>query len=425
MCFVSGKTCKIGSVSNTCSPHCGSLCNIISVIFARDSTVHVHVISKHFHRRFDCTRSVVDVYRRNRMGPAIEPCGTPLATFVQVMELDAWIILRQLIVRCRLGQSMKLLDSWGYMSRKQLQNLKRCRSKLALVSAVGQIAEENDIGLQQVMELELLYVQLFSKQKTWRAFKLTGPQNLMAEPINQERLRADLQNKLSLFFKSMVVVREIQRAFWIQISIQEKSSKAKLRRYTVHAVFYPLSAHIFLTFAKSSAQDHLLQVLHLALNYRNIEMVVLGGHCLESLSRIVSNEANMCGLQNPSLAMMSKHNIEAETDPRITDENKKDKERTMALTHQSFGNQPQPVLEELVFTLDTRFHGLITIPAMKESTDVFSTKVRFQSKNVLEAVKSLGIHGLAKTPLPYTLRMVPQLGRNSFRISERKKKLQE
>ena len=31
--------------------------------------------------------------------------------------------------------------------------------------------------------------------------------DLMAEPINQERLRADLQNKLALFFKSVSLPR--------------------------------------------------------------------------------------------------------------------------------------------------------------------------------------------------------------------------
>uniref|UniRef100_UPI0035900407 centromere protein N isoform X4 n=1 Tax=Myxine glutinosa TaxID=7769 RepID=UPI0035900407 len=277
---------------------------------------------------------------------------------MEVMQPTAWMILRQLIIRCKIGQSMKLLESWGYFSHNELQRLKQCRSKMALVSAVRPIAEENDIALQQVMELELLYVQLFSKQKNWRAFKLTDPENLRAEPIDQERLRADLQIKLSLFFKSMVAVRVIQNAFWIQISIQEWSRKAKLQRCTVQAVFYPLSAHIFLTFAKPSIQDHLLQVLHLALKYRRIEVVSLSGHCLESLSDIVSNKANMYGLQNPILAITSKHNTEAERDPWIIDENKKDKERAMALTCQSFGTQPQPVLEELAFTVWDIHHCL-------------------------------------------------------------------
>uniref|UniRef100_UPI00358F728C centromere protein N isoform X3 n=1 Tax=Myxine glutinosa TaxID=7769 RepID=UPI00358F728C len=328
---------------------------------------------------------------------------------MEVMQPTAWMILRQLIIRCKIGQSMKLLESWGYFSHNELQRLKQCRSKMALVSAVRPIAEENDIALQQVMELELLYVQLFSKQKNWRAFKLTDPENLRAEPIDQERLRADLQIKLSLFFKS--------------ISIQEWSRKAKLQRCTVQAVFYPLSAHIFLTFAKPSIQDHLLQVLHLALKYRRIEVVSLSGHCLESLSDIVSNKANMYGLQNPILAITSKHNTEAERDPWIIDENKKDKERAMALTCQSFGTQPQPVLEELAFTMATRFRGLITVPEMKESTDIFAMKVLFQNKNVLEAINRLAPLGLGHPPLPYILRSVPHNGRNHFHVSDRKRKL--
>ncbi|XP_078463020.1 centromere protein N isoform X2 [Lampetra planeri] len=296
--------------------------------------------------------------------------------------MEPWVLLRHAMYRLRQAECLSVLEAWGVFSGSQMQALGRVTrgGKGNFISAAVRFCKEKNVELKKVAELSLLSLQKTPNKKQWTVFQLLNPQEA-DKCFDAGDLEYELQENISAYFENC--------------------------------------HHMFIADLKASYNDYIIQALQATLNYSEVQVVPLKGRNLESLAQIILRRTNEGYRPNKLAQETSVQEKVAPLDPRSCDENLREKQRTMALTRQAFGDAPQPMLESLSYAMDTRFRGYKVVPQMEGHTEHFRMKVKLESKNVLEAVKSLAPLGLAAAPLPGLLTMVPQRGRNFFKVMER------
>ncbi|XP_078725010.1 centromere protein N isoform X2 [Lampetra fluviatilis] len=300
--------------------------------------------------------------------------------------MEPWVLLRHAMYRLRQAECLSVLEAWGVFSGSQMQALGRVTrgGKGNFISAAVRFCKEKNVELKKVAELSLLSLQKTPNKKQWTVFQLLNPQEA-DKCFDAGDLEYELQENISAYFENVVAVIVREDAVWIQVILMEGARSTVSMGQMANIVFYPQCHHMFIADLKASYNDYIIQ-----------------GYRPNKLAQETSVQEKVAPL-----------------DPRSCDENLREKQRTMALTRQAFGDAPQPMLESLSYAMDTRFRGYKVVPQMEGHTEHFRMKVKLESKNVLEAVKSLAPLGLAAAPLPGLLTMVPQRGRNFFKVMER------
>lgn len=334
--------------------------------------------------------------------------------------MEPWVLLRHAMYRLRQAECLSVLEAWDVFSGSQMQVLGRVTrgGKGNLISAAVRFCKEKNVELKKVAELSLLSLQKTPNKKQWTVFQLLNPQEA-DKCFDAGDLEYELQENISAYFENVVAVIVREDAVWIQVILMEGARSTVSMGQMANIVFYPQCHHMFIADLKASYNDYIIQALQATLNYSEAQVVPLKGRNLESLAQIILRRTNEGYRPNKLAQETSVQEKVAPLDPRTCDENLREKQRTMALTRQAFGDAPQPMLESLSYAMDTRFRGYKVVPQMEGHTEHFRMKVKLESKNVLEAVKSLAPLGLAAAPLPGLLTMVPQRGRNFFKVMER------
>jgi len=115
--------------------------------------------------------------------------------------------------------------------------------------------------------------------------------------------------------------------------------------------------------------------------------------------------------QNP-LDKAKKFNKRALEEPSIAEDRATRQRLENDITDQ-FGNHVQPAIEKVNFTVSGKF-GSGEYEVEKE----FSCKVTFEGPNVLEGLRSLVSHGIAKLPYPPFLADLHSSARNKFVLED-------
>jgi hypothetical protein len=75
----------------------------------------------------------------------------------------------------------------------------------------------------------------------------------------------------------------------------------------------------------------------------------------------------------------------------------------------------------LIFQLDTKFRGAKHAPRMRERTDPFRCRVKFEGKSVLEGIRGLADNGILDPKMPSHLRNLHSMGRNEITLAEKER----
>ncbi|XP_048726541.1 centromere protein N isoform X1 [Caretta caretta] len=270
--------------------------------------------------------------------------------------------IRRTVLKIPRHEIMEMLTMWDFLSKTQLQTINVHQIKERISQEVVQLCEENSASIKQAAILDMIYNHTYRNKKIWTVYQMTKAVGEETDAFNL----ADFKYKF------------------------KRSLQSALKNALVHAS-----------------------------NYHDIHEMELRSRCLDSLKDIVFKRYSQT-FQTYHPRPLQESNVAPEkVDPRIIQENKREKERIQSVNQEVFGEGLQPKIEFAQYKLETMFKGEPEMDILTEK-EPFRCIVKFSSPHLLEALKSLAPAGMADAPLSPLLTCIPQKARNYFKIKERK-----
>ncbi|XP_043351189.1 centromere protein N isoform X4 [Dermochelys coriacea] len=282
--------------------------------------------------------------------------------------------IRRTVLKIPRHEIMEMLTMWDFLSKTQLQTINVHQIKERISQEVVQLCEENSASIKQAAILDMIYNHAYRNKKIWTVYQMTK--------AAEEEEGSDAFNLADFKYKF------------------KRSLRSALKNALVHAS-----------------------------NYHDIHEMELRSRCLDSLKDIVFKRYSQVShfssfysktFQTYHPRPLQERNVAPEkVDPRIIQENKREKERIQSVNQEVFGEGLQPKIEFAQYKLETMFKGEPEMDILTEK-EPFRCVVKFSSPHLLEALKSLAPAGMADAPLSPLLTCIPQKARNYFKIKERK-----
>ncbi|KFP73424.1 Centromere protein N [Acanthisitta chloris] len=308
-----------------------------------------------------------------------------------------------------------VLQKWGFLSEAQLQTLNVCQTKDHVAQDVVQLCEAN---IQQAAVLDIIYTHVYQNKRRWSVYRMkkTGEE---VEYFGLTDFKKKFKSRIWSALKNVTITfREYEdNAIWIRVAWGTPHTKPNQYKPT-YVVYHSQTPYVFISASLLRGNLPLLyQALIVASNYHEIHEMELRGHSLDSLKDIVfkrySQHFQTC---SPTLVQST---VEPESDLRIVQENRSEKERIQRLTQEAFGDGPQPKLEFAQYKLETMFKSDPEMNVLNKK-EPFRCLVKFSSPHLLESLKYLAAAGMADAPLSPLLTSITHKARNYFKVREKK-----
>ncbi|NXP12178.1 CENPN protein, partial [Thinocorus orbignyianus] len=327
--------------------------------------------------------------------------------------------IRRTVLKIPRDEIKAMLQKWGFLSEEQLETVNFHQIKDNISQDVVQLCEENSADIKQAAVLDMIYNHIYSNKRTWSVYQMSkrGEDTEVFDLTDfkkkfKRRLRSDLKN-VTINFKEYE-----DNAIWIRIAWGTPYKKPNQYK-TSYVVYHSQTPYVFISASVLKSNMPLLcQALVVASNYHDIREMELRSHSLNSLKDIVFKKYSQ-NFQSYYPRPLQERNVAPETDLRIVEENRSEKERIQRLTREAFGDGPQPKLEFAQYKLETMFKSDPTMDVL-DKKEPFRCLVKFSSPHLLESLKSLAPMGMADAPLSPLLTCIPQKARNYFKIREKK-----
>uniref|UniRef100_A0A0B6ZYE3 Centromere protein N n=1 Tax=Arion vulgaris TaxID=1028688 RepID=A0A0B6ZYE3_9EUPU len=345
------------------------------------------------------------------------------------MNLHYEIIL-SVLSRCKVSSIRETLRQWGRLSSAHLNDDELFRgTKRQIADNIIQLLKENALTNDIVGDLELVYMQLHSRLKTWVVYKLKGSDACLN--LDPRMMRSKVLHSLQLKWSNGQVLGNIRLfagAVWLRINlgqslIRGQSKKLYNHSNSVFVITFHESPYIIMNKMNVRLLKVVKEAIIDALNAESLKDIQLSGHHVSSLADIVLNKDNKIliskyrdkeEMENPLIVRQDRKRkilddsfLDTET---MVDENREEKRTRKAIIEKNFGTESQHVLEKLEYKFSVKFYG-------KPASDVMcKSSVEIKGKSVLDGLCELAAKGLVKIPLPKHLSNVTSSARSSFTI---------
>ncbi|XP_049662606.1 centromere protein N isoform X2 [Accipiter gentilis] len=327
--------------------------------------------------------------------------------------------IRRTVLKIPRDEIKTMLQKWGLLSETQLQTINFRQIKENISQEVVQLCEENSADIKQAAVLDIIYNHVYPNKRVWSVYQMkkTGEETEFFDLTDfkkkfKRRLRSALKNVTINF-------REYEdNAIWIRIAWGTPYTKPNQYKPS-YVVYHSQTPYVFISASVLKSNLPLLcQALVLASNYHDIREMELRSHSLNSLKDIVFKRYSQ-NFQTYYPTPLQERNVAPESDLRIIEEDKNEKERIERVNREVFGDGPQPKLEFAQYKLETMFKSDPQMDVL-DKKEPFRCLVKFSSPHLLESLKSLAPAGMADAPISPLLTCIPQKARNYFKIRERK-----
>ncbi|NXG91107.1 CENPN protein, partial [Stercorarius parasiticus] len=327
--------------------------------------------------------------------------------------------IRRTVLKIPRDEIKMMLQKWGFLSEAQLETVNFRQMKDNVSQDVVQLCEENSADIKQAAVLDIIYNNIYPNKRIWSVYQMnkTGEETEFFDLTDfkkkfKRRLRSALKNVTINF-------REYEdNAIWIRIAWGTPYTKPNQYK-TSYVVYHSQTPYVFISASVLRSNLPLLcQALVIASNYHDIREMELRSHSLNSLKDIVFKRYSQ-NFQTYYPRPLPERNVAPETDLRIIQENRNEKERIQRLNREVFGDGPQPKIEFAQYKLETMFKSDPKMDVL-DKKEPFRCLVKFSSPHLLESLKSLAPAGMADAPLSQLLTCIPQKARNYFKIREKK-----
>ncbi|NXL34516.1 CENPN protein, partial [Glaucidium brasilianum] len=327
--------------------------------------------------------------------------------------------IRRTVLKIPRDEIRTMLQQWGFLSEAQLQTINFCQIKENISQHVVQLCEENAARIKQAAVLDIIYNHIYSNKRLWSVYQMnkTGEETDFFDLTDfkkkfKRRLRSALTNVTINF-------REYEdNAIWIRIAWGTPYTKPNQYK-TSYVVYHSQTPYVFISVSVLKSNLPLLcQALVAASNSHDIREMELRSHSLNSLKDIVFKRYSQ-NFQSYYPKPLQETNVAPESDLRIIQENKNEKERIKIINSEVFGDGPQPKLEFAQYKLETMFKSDPQMNVL-DRKEPFRCLVKFSSPHLLESLKSLAPAGIADAPVSPLLTCIPHKARNYFKIKDKK-----
>ncbi|KFO76242.1 centromere protein N [Cuculus canorus] len=327
--------------------------------------------------------------------------------------------IRRTILKIPREEIKTMLQKWGFLSEAQLQTINFHQIKDNISQEVVQLCEENCANIKQAAVLDVIYNHIYPNKRMWSVYQMrkTGEETEFFD-------LTDFKKKFKKFLRSAlnnvtINFREYEdNAIWIRVAWGTPYTKPNQYK-TSYVVYHSQTPYVFVSASMLRSNLPLLcQALIFASNYHDIREMELRSHCLNSLKDIVFKRYSQ-NFQTYCPRPLQERSVAPETDLRIIQQNRSEKERIQRLNQELFGDGPLPKLEFAQYKLETVFKSDPKMGVL-DKKEPFRCLVKFSSPHLLESLRSLAPAGMADAPLSPLLTCIPQKARNYFKIRERK-----
>ncbi|XP_074695396.1 centromere protein N [Strix aluco] len=327
--------------------------------------------------------------------------------------------IRRTVLKIPRDEIKTVLQKWGFLSEAQLQTINFCQIKENISQDVVQLCEENSAGIKQAAVLDIIYNHIYSNKRVWSVYQMnkTGEEMDFFDLTDfKKKFKRRLQSALT---NVTINFREYEdNAIWIRIAWGTPYTKPNQYK-TSYVVYHSQTPYVFISVSVLKSNLPLLcQALVAASNYHDIHEMELRSHSLNSLKDIVFKRYSQ-NFQSYYPRPIQERNVVPESDSRINQENRNEKERIQRVNSEVFGDGPQPKLEFAQYKLETMFKSDPQMNVLNKK-EPFRCLVKFSSPHLLESLKSLAPLGMADAPLSPLLTCIPHKARNYFKIKEKK-----
>ncbi|XP_038224798.2 centromere protein N isoform X3 [Dermochelys coriacea] len=329
--------------------------------------------------------------------------------------------IRRTVLKIPRHEIMEMLTMWDFLSKTQLQTINVHQIKERISQEVVQLCEENSASIKQAAILDMIYNHAYRNKKIWTVYQMTkaAEEEEGSDAFNLADFKYKFKRSLRSALKNVTInFRDYEdNAIWIRIAWGTQYTKPNQYKAT-YVVYHSQTPYVFISSLRIRI-PLLCQALVHASNYHDIHEMELRSRCLDSLKDIVFKRYSQT-FQTYHPRPLQERNVAPEkVDPRIIQENKREKERIQSVNQEVFGEGLQPKIEFAQYKLETMFKGEPEMDILTEK-EPFRCVVKFSSPHLLEALKSLAPAGMADAPLSPLLTCIPQKARNYFKIKERK-----
>ncbi|NWR27092.1 CENPN protein, partial [Tachuris rubrigastra] len=328
--------------------------------------------------------------------------------------------IRRTVLKIPRDEIKTVLQKWGFLSETQLQTVNFHQIKDNISQEVVQLCEENSAGIKQAAVLDIIYNHIYQNKKIWSVYQMrkTGEE---LEYFDLTDFKKKFKRRLQSALKNVTITfREYEdNAIWIRVAWGTPHRQPNQYKPS-YVVYHSQTPYAFISASVLKSNLPLLcQALTVASNYHDIREMELRSHSLNSLKDIVFNRYSQ-NFQTYCPKPLQEKAVEPESeDLRISNENRREKERIQRLNQEAFGDGPQPILQFAQYKLETMFKSNPKMDVL-DKKQPFRCLVKFSSPHLLESLKSLAPAGMADAPLSPLLTCIPQKARNYFRIREKK-----
>ncbi|XP_074144314.1 centromere protein N isoform X2 [Sminthopsis crassicaudata] len=329
--------------------------------------------------------------------------------------------IRRTILKIPVAEILKILKIWNFIPESQLKIINFQKFKEDVCQQVIELCKKNHASMKEAAILDMIYHQTCQIKKIWIVYKMTKPPDEEVDLSDMEEFKDTFKKVLQRALKNVhISFRDSEdNAVWIRIAWGTPYMKPNQYK-TTYVVYYSQTPFVFISHCRVKKYiPELWQALLTAGNYHKIRQMELRSLYLDSLKSIVFKQYNQ-DFQTYCFTPLQEGNTENEiVDPRIINENVKEKQRIQRVTRETFGDYVQPRIEFAQYKLETKFKIDSKNGILAEREEPFRCLVKFSSPHLLEALKSLAPAGIADAPLSSLLTCIPHKAMNYFTIREK------
>ncbi|CAG8580480.1 2457_t:CDS:2 [Paraglomus brasilianum] len=286
----------------------------------------------------------------------------------------------------------------------------------------------------QLAQLDLKYCREHSKNRQWSALKLCWENNTSRREIKAiTKLRWQMSNNMSLFFKHHLYIESHENSWWIRISINDGVAPNVVppTGNIVYLVYFVDSEYLLSTRVKSEFKAYIMQALIKSFTCHEIEEWDLKGKYVDSLEQLLLHRESQGSFSlyrlnqvddNPLLHPVKKKKpgdasgkTRRKRNSRIVSEDlKREAERERTL-EENFGSVEQPALDHVEIKVKLPFDPS---SSYEVGPDPITTTIRFEGTNVIEGIKKMIPLEIAKRPLPTFMSNLHSLAKNYLEVDE-------
>ncbi|KAM4766919.1 centromere protein N isoform 2-T3 [Cyanocitta cristata] len=327
--------------------------------------------------------------------------------------------IRRTVLKIPRDEIKMVLEKWGFLSEAQLQTLNFHQIKDNISQDIVQLCEENSADIKQAAVLDIIYNHIYQNKRMWSVYQMKKSGEEL-EYFDITDFKKKFKGRLRLALKNVTITfKEYEdNAIWIRVAWGTPYKKPNQYKPS-YVVYHSQTPYVFISASVLKSNLPLLcQALIVASNYHDIREMELRSHSLNSLKDIVFKRYSQ-NFQTYYAKPLQGGNVEPESDIRIVQENRSEKERIHRLSWEVFGGGPQPKLEFAQYRLETMLKSDPKMGVL-DKKEPFRCLVKFSSPHLLESLKSLAPAGMADAPLSPLLTCIPHKARNYFKIREKK-----